>query len=97
MTSLFDDIDIQNLSTEELRSMVPDPSNGDLTYQYAHTWSSPLPTHEQENGALQYQDLYTISPGSSSFGSPQYAFDSSPSPNTNAVAGSFVATPSSTT
>ncbi|KAJ4228956.1 hypothetical protein NW759_003677 [Fusarium solani] len=95
MTSLFGDIDIQNLSTEELRSMVPDPPNGNLTYQYAQAWSDPLPAHQQENNALQSPDFYPHSADNSSYGSPQHTFDASPSPYTNiAVAGSFAATPS---
>ncbi|RSL80121.1 hypothetical protein CEP51_006826 [Fusarium floridanum] len=98
MTSFFGHIDIQNLSEEEIRSMVPDPSNGDLTYHYAQAWSGPLPTHQQENGAIEFQDIYANSSGSSSFSSPQYIYDSSPSPYTNNVAaGSLTASPSSTT
>ncbi|RSL73200.1 hypothetical protein CEP54_000323 [Fusarium duplospermum] len=97
MTSYFGHINIQNFSEEELRSMVPDPSNGDLTYHYAQAWGEPLPTHQQ-NGAVEFQDIYTNSSGGSSFGSPQYAYDSSPSPYTNnAVAGSLTASPTRTT
>lgn len=78
--------------------MVPDPSNGNLTYQYAQTWSGPLPTHQHENNALQSTDFYPHSAGNSSYGSPQHALDASPSPYANtAVAGSFAATPGFTT
>lgn len=78
--------------------MVPNPSNGDLTYQYTHTWSGPLPTHGQEEHALQFQDLYSNSTGGSSFDSSQYGFDSNPSSNANnAFTGSLTASPSSAT
>ncbi|KAM0438748.1 hypothetical protein ACHAPT_001506 [Fusarium lateritium] len=95
MTSHFAHINIQTFSEEELRSMVPDPSNTDLAYQYANPWDSPFSAHQQEYNHLQSPGFDPNFSESPSFGGSPQALNSDSYPYANA--GSFTATPSSAT